>query len=375
MIKTNGFKNIEHPSVDLQAKSGLFVYYGKEKQEVGAGEVVKITADSEEFQGGTILVEPKEKGDKIIISSLKRGYGVPSYRGKMELYSTSKGVAVINELLLEEYLYAVVPSEMPSSYELEALKAQAVCARSYATKQTRGYSYPEYNAHVDDSTAFQVYGNSKEQERTIQAVSETAGEKVWHGEEVATTYYFSTSCGETTNMEAWGTKPNEKNSYLCSVKVANKDGAYEKNLPWHKWTAKINQKVLSRLISANTRTDIGELKNVEVTKRGPGNVALQIVASGDKGSVTVDTENKIRRALGGSGYWIEKQDGKAVKSGELLPSAFFTIKKNGEEYVIQGGGYGHGIGMSQNGANEMAKEGKTYKEILETFYHQIEVKK
>lgn len=375
VIKTNGFKNIEHASVELRAKTGLILHYGQEKKEIGPEEIIKLTAADERFQDGTIVAEPKGKGDKVIISSLMRGYGVPSYRGKLELYSTSKGVAIINELLLEEYLYAVVPSEMPSSYELEALKAQAVCARSYATKQARDYSYPEYNAHVDDSTTFQVYGNSKEQERTIQAVNETAGEKVWNGEEVATTYYFSTSCGLTTTAEAWGTKPGEANSYLSSVKVGDEEGAYEKDLPWYKWTAKIDGKLLSNLISANTRTEIGNLKSVKVTKRGPGNVALQIVASGDKGKVTVNTENKIRKALGGSGYWIEKQNGETVKSGELLPSAFFTIKKNGEEYIVQGGGYGHGIGMSQNGANEMAKSGKTYKEILSTFYQQIEVKK
>ena len=114
---------------------------------------------------------------------------------------------------------------------------------------------------------------------------------------------------------------------------------------------------------------------MEVTKRGPGEVALQIVATGEKGSVTVDTENKIRRALGGDGYRIEKNDGTIAKSKELLPSAFFTIKKEKNEYIVDGGGYGHGIGMSQNGANEMAKEGKNYKQILETFYQEIEIKK
>lgn len=104
-------------------------------------------------------------------------------------------------------------------------------------------------------------------------------------------------------------------------------------------------------------------------------MALQIVAAGDKGSVTVDTENKIRRALGGNGYMIKRQDGEEVKSSVLLPSAFFTVEKKGTDYIISGGGFGHGIGMSQNGANEMAKEGKTYKEILGLFYQEIEVKK
>ena len=86
------------------------------------------------------------------------------------------------------------------------------------------------------------------------------------------------------------------------------------------------------------------------------------------GTVVVDTENKIRRALGGSGYEIKKQDGTAVKGSRLLPSAFFKVEKKGNTFKIKGGGYGHGIGMSQNGANEMAKKGKNYQQILQMFY-------
>lgn len=375
VIKSNGFKSLLHKNVKLRAKNGLILHFGSEQKEVGANETITIDAKNKMFQGKTITVEPKQPQEKIAVASLKRGYGVPAYRGKLELFAAENKVAIVNELLLEEYLYAVVPSEMPASYELEALKAQAVCARSYAAKQTKNYSYPQYKAHVDDSTAFQVYGNSKEQEKAIQAVNETAGEKVWHENKVATTYYFSTSCGRTTSVAAWGTKPGKKNAYLKSVKVAGESGAYEKDLPWYKWKASINQKLLSRLIISNTGKNIGKLKNVKVTKRGAGDIALEITAVGDKGSVKVSTENKIRRALGGNGYLIARQDGKTVKSSELLPSAFFTIEKNGKDYIVEGGGFGHGIGMSQNAANEMAKEGKNYQEILKFFYQEIEVKK
>ena len=87
----------------------------------------------------------------------------------------------------------------------------------------------------------------------------------------------------------------------------------------------------------------------------------------------METENKIRSALGGSGYTIEKQDGTVVNGSRLLPSAFFTVEKQNGNYIIHGGGYGHGIGMSQNGANEMAKQGKTYRQILTTFYTGVTV--
>ena len=109
-----------------------------------------------------------------------------------------------------------------------------------------------------------------------------------------------------------------------------------------------------------------------VTMRGAGDVALVLTAVGSKCTVTVETENKIRTALAGD-YDIVKQDGSTRNCGKLLPSAFFTIKKEKGSYCIEGGGFGHGIGMSQTGANEMAKQGKNYREILELFYPGVNV--
>ena len=116
------------------------------------------------------------------------------------------------------------------------------------------------------------------------------------------------------------------------------------------------------------------ITDIEVTKRGGGDIAMEIKVTGEKGAVTVETENKIRAALGGEGYQITLNDGSVTESRQLLPSAFFTVRKDGEKFVIEGGGFGHGIGMSQNGANEMAKKGRNYREILELFYQDIEVR-
>ena len=374
VLKTNGFKDVIHKEVSISSKSGLVFRFGEEKKEYNPGEAILIKADDPMLRKGALHVETKKEGDKICISSLKRGYGVPEYRGKLELYVAKEGIVLVNELPLEEYLYAVVPSEMPASYGLEALKAQAVCARSYAVKQMKNYGYPDYNAHVDDSVSYQVYGNSKEQESTIQAVKETAGQKVWHDGNVATTYYFSTSCGKTTSAEAWGSKLSKANDYLQSVELKGKDGDYEKNFPWYRWKINVSGKVLGELLSKNVNKKIGKLKDLQITKKGAGGVVLEIKAVGECEEAVVRTENKIRRALGGKGYTIVRKDGKKVNGSDLLPSAFFDIKKEKDCYIIEGGGYGHGIGMSQNCANEMAKAGKNYKEILQTFYQEIEVK-
>lgn len=374
VIKTDGFRQTAHPQAGFQAADGLVVTAGEERKECAPGEVLTILPDDALFQNGTVRIESRNPSDRITVTTLNRGYGVPSYRGSFELTATAEGIVIVNELYMEEYLYAVVPSEMPASYEAEALKAQAVCARSYACVQTQGFSYPEYRAHVDDSTSFQVYGNSKEQEQAVQAVDATKGEKLWYNHQVITAYYYSTSCGKSTSIEAWGTQLNEGNQYLQSVNICDGSGrSYEENLPWYRWTASIPEQTLSNLIGLNTASDIGTLQSVTVTKQGAGGIVLQITAKGSKGSVTVDTENKIRRALGGSGYRIEKQDGTVVDSSLLLPSAFFTIEKAGGNYIIRGGGFGHGIGMSQNGANEMAKAGKTYKEILQLFYRDVSI--
>lgn len=360
LLKTNGFSGIAHTKVSYQ---------------VDGGKTKTITPDDKRFDKGTIRIQSEKEHGKVKLVSLKRGYGTPSYRGTLELYATAEGIVIVNELLLEDYLRAVVPSEMPATYELEALKSQAVCARSYAYNQSREYSYPQYRAHVDDSTSFQVYGNSKEQKRTDQAVKETAGEKIWYAGRVATAYYYSTSCGKSAGITAWGGKETKKNQYLKSVSVCNEKGIdYEKNLPWYRWSAKVSEKQMSDLIELNTGKEIGKLRSLKVTKTGAGGIAQEVTAVGTTDKVIVQTENKIRAALGGGGYTIRKQDGSKSTCAKLLPSAFFTIKKVDGNYMISGGGYGHGIGMSQNGANEMAKQGHSYKEILCFFYSGVKVR-
>lgn len=373
LLKTGGYTDEVHPNVAVSAGGGLLLEGAGGKREAKEGETVTIAPDDPLFEGGTIRVKTKKEGDKITISSLKRGYGVPSYRGELELFSTAQGIAVINELPLEEYLYAVVPSEMPASYEEEALKAQAVCARSYAYCHMEGQAYPEYKANVDDSTAYQVYGNSAEQEKTIAAVDATMGEKLKYHDTVVKAYYFSTSCGRTTNVEAWGTKVSYANSYLKGTRVEENGTCYEKDLPWFSWSCDIPVETVSNLFGLNTGQDVGTISQIEITKRGEGDVALEMKVTGSKGSAVIRTENKIRSALGGNGYKIQKQDGTETASAKLLPSAFFTVEKRGESFHIKGGGYGHGIGMSQNGANEMAKKGKDYITILGMFYDGVEI--
>lgn len=372
VIMTSGYTDDLHDIVSLAADGGLTLYYGDQKEEWTGG-VLTLLPDDARFGSGKVTAEPLLENEEIRIESIERGNGIPAYAGKIEVWSGEEGMTIVNELPLESYLCKVVPSEMPSSYEEEALKVQAVCARSYAVRQMQDYAYPQYEAHVNDSTEFQVYNNSYPSERASQAVAATSGQVVWYNGTIATTYYYSTSCGQTTDMTAWGNEVNEGNAYLRSVNVCGEGGDYEKDLPWYHWTADISQDIMTALIENYSGTELGTLRDVEVTKRGAGDIALELTVTGTKGCVVIETENKIRSALGGAGYTIVRNDGSVIDSQKLLPSAFIQIEKNDGTYHIEGGGYGHGIGMSQNGANEMAKTGKNYREILSLFYADITV--
>lgn len=135
-----------------------------------------------------------DSGGKIRVESVNKQYGHPEYRGIFEIDLVDKALHIINELPLEEYLYSVVPSEMPTEYQKEALKAQAVCARSYAIKQMAGKRLAALGAHVDDSVSFQVYNNLREDAASIAAVNETKGQVVFAENQVGRNLFLFCFC-------------------------------------------------------------------------------------------------------------------------------------------------------------------------------------
>lgn len=168
-----------------------------------------------------VVITNKENGS-IYHENIEKWTGNHGYRGALEIIEEDKGYVVINELPLEEYLYSVVPSEMPAGYPMEALKAQAICARTYAYLHVLSPAYPEWNAHVDDTTAFQVYHSVEEQESTTQAVVETTGMVLLapDGRNLAETYYYSTSCGYGSDAKVWRSKYSDNYPYLKSQRIS-----------------------------------------------------------------------------------------------------------------------------------------------------------
>lgn len=224
LIQNSDYQGIYHKEVKLSCDTEWELHYGLD------GELTEKHAGGEEFlldensawftECARIVLSPAEDGGKISLLSVNRSQGTPAYRGSMEIRKTGQGFVVINELPVEEYLYGVVPSEMPVSYPMEALKAQAICARTYVYAHLESPGYGEYGAHVDDSTGYQVYNNTAEKEEAIQAVQETKGEVVRINGELVDTYYYSTSCGFGADERVWNPGEEKKVSYLTAVSIS-----------------------------------------------------------------------------------------------------------------------------------------------------------
>lgn len=397
LLMDTGFKSVFHASADLVLGSGADLEYENAKgkmvgERLEAGTQLAVGPDSPYLEYGRMIITPDEP-EAITIRSIERSQGTPVYSGSLEIKGTPEGLVLVNDLFLEDYLTKVVPSEMPPSYEKEALKAQAVCARTYAYRQIQGNTYSQYGAHVDDSTNFQVYNNTSANDKSTQAVKETYGKMLFYEDKPIEAFYFSTSCGRTADAGVWGTDSG-KYPYLRAVEVKeggkslgkeDNDGfesyikredviAYDTSYPMFRWQTDLPADVASAQISG-----AGQIQDMTVTDRGPGGIAGELTVTGTDGTVTIKGQSAIRSALGNPSLIITKKDGGTMTGSATLPSAFIAIeKRTGEDgslsFHIYGGGFGHGVGMSQNGAQGMAKTGKGYKQILDFFYHGTELR-
>lgn len=372
-IMTGQYTSYFHERVELEFESDYKeensgrCYPAKEKLILERGEEFPETK--------SLVLSPvdKTKENRIRVLSVRRDQGTPAYRGTLIVGKEKEGWYIVNRLPLEEYLYGIVPSEMPSDYEEEALKAQAVCARTYAWRQIQKNEDPLRIgiAQVDDSVSYQVYQNSGEAETAKKAVDGTKGEILIKDGQPITAYYFSTSHGKTSTNEVW--EASVPANYLKSVECK-----FDSELPWYEWKVYLSSE---RLLEQAKKEfpDASMLKKMQVEEMGESDAVLRLKIETDAGVIQLENEYEIRKFLSPQNLEIVRKDESAVKGGKLLPSAYFTLEEQTDEngnpqgYMIHGGGYGHGVGMSQNGANEMAKLGKNYKEILNYFYKEVEI--
>ena len=427
LLKTNSYESYYHQGISFTSNKNFSVTSLDETTSYPAGTTLTYNVGDDALSKGRLTIRPDEETGKIIISSMERSYGSPSYRGAVEVAPTDGGLLIVNELPLEEYLYAVIPSEMPSYYSMEALKSQAVCARSYAYNHLLANSLKEYGAHVDDSVSYQVYNNIEENEETILAVKDTYGKVMTHEGLVVDAYYFSTSSGHTASVgEVWSGNAQYLTGKLQQVQnedevtAASTDNeidfsneetfrnfilnpsyqTYDSEFAWYRWKVNLPLKELSKSINSKIGSrykanpdyiqtlakndegeevfesldieSIGNLRDIQIIKREKSGIITEIKLVGDQRTVKIIGEYNIRTLFSPGEQKIVRQDASEV-SQSMLPSAFFIMDKVDTSVTITGGGYGHGVGMSQNGAKAMADLGKEYDEILKHYYSGVEI--
>lgn len=419
LIKTTGYKSEYHSQVTLTATTEFTIEYGNQQKKYKKGEKASLNMEDHMFShDGYIKVIPKKNG-KITLLSVERACGNPSYRGDIEIArKKGKGLVIVNEVDLEQYLYGVIGSEMPVSYGEEPLKVQAVCARSYAYRQLLSNDCGEYGAHVDDSISYQVYNNSEECRETRNAVDKTKGLIMQYNGDVAIAYYFSTSCGQTASaQDVWqsgkeekylqGHTQNEDKKDMDLSKeekfkefIKNKNfESFDKEFPWYRWSVTISSQQLENSIdsclydrytknpnqiltkqkdgsfASKSIHTIGTVKEIKVLERGKSGVIKSLQIKGSNATIKVAGEYNIRVLLAPINNTIYRGDDSQVQGMNMLPSGFFNVSnsKDKKDFVFQGGGYGHGVGMSQNGTKAMAEKGYRYEEILCHYYRGVTV--
>ncbi|MCG0275893.1 MAG: SpoIID/LytB domain-containing protein [Thermosediminibacteraceae bacterium] len=358
--------------------------------DVSAMEGLKMSGKYIEFKSGHSLSRftlPLPLEAPLYVKSAREG-GIISlndrrYRGVIEFLPASNGgITAINELSLEEYLYGVLPNEMPPSWPIEALKAQAVAARTYAVYSILKGGKGSFD--VTNDVSDQVYGGyDSEHVRTNEAVNMTKGEILtYQGEPIAALYHSNSGGITENNSDVNGTEL----PYLKSVK-----DEFSLNSPHSSWTVKI------------PRTQVQDFKILEKSESGRIKKLLVRGASGDK----VLTGMEIRNAFQLKSTLFEiKTDAMVYLTADgeritplnqlggttVISSNFKTILSEGivfikgsegsksmpvtfQYYELQGRGYGHGVGMSQWGAKVMAEKGYDYKDILFHYYKGVDLEK
>lgn len=267
----------------------------------------------------------------------------PTIQGKIINLKLNNGSVI--QISLEDYIIGVVGAEMPASFQTEALKAQAVAARTYALSRTTN------GETLTATTSHQVYKTNEQLKATWgasfstyynkikSAVEATKGEYISYNGKYIDAVYFSTSNGKTEDaVNVWG----ESKPYLKSVDSP--------------WDTKVSSFSSSKTISMST---ISSKLGVNLTS------ASQIVIN----STTIGNRVKSITVCG------KEFTGVQIRTLLGLRSADFTVTQNGNNIVFSTKGFGHGVGMSQYGANEMAKTGKTYRQILTHYYTGVQITK
>ncbi|MDR9404625.1 MAG: SpoIID/LytB domain-containing protein [Halothece sp. Uz-M2-17] len=303
---------------EVQGMSGFRAESGNGKVRLG------------QWESRQLEIDPKEDGYVWI--------GDRWYRGETKLIHDGSDLTVINEVNVEDYLYSVVGGEMVASWPLEALKAQAVAARSYALHKQQHAGTRLYD--VKSTTASQVYkGIKSETPQTIEAVNTTQGQVLTHQGRPILAVFHSSSGGHTENVEDIWTRPLP---YLRGVVD------YDQTAPVYQW-----EKIVSNGEMARRLGNLGTIRSLIPQQTTPQGRILKLKVVGDRATETI-SGNEFRKALD-------------------LRSTLFQVNPTPQGFLISGRGFGHGVGLSQWGAYYLAQQGANYRQILGHYYKQVKL--
>lgn len=307
------------------------------------------------------------------------------YKESLEFWIDRYGkLTVVNQIPIEEYLKGVAGSEMSPEFPLEALKAQAVTARSYTlSRMDKQHRLEPFD--VCDEVHCHVYGGvDREKPAVVQAVSETNGQVLMFGDQICETFYAGVCGGHGENNEnVWTGDPRPylrgkldsplatsfPGNYLkdesqvrrwietspdvyCNTTLAEVPDALNYTKRYFRWTEKYSQSEISTIILNKTGERIGTLVEIIPVERGVSGRLKKIKLRGTQKTATIEGELAIRKAL----------------SSNYLFSSCFIVDQQNNDFIIKGAGWGHGVGMCQTGAAMMALKGQNYRAILNHYY-------
>ena len=412
-IGTEGFKSYQYKNTAIYATSEIilcddntaiknFDSYVNLNIKLNINGFFEVTLDDGQkvgaYAGPLRFISPN---GLIGVKGLKRAGADALYHGALEIVKSQNNFNIVNIIEVEDYLKGVVPNEMPVSFGLEALKAQSVAARNYVLSP-RTKASPNYD--VVDSVASQVYyGANTEKELSDSAVKETEGIVAIYDWNLILAQYSSTAGGYSESYSNCfsdpinKTFPSKEKPYLTAKPdiigqealnndeaamafYSSKPDSYDIRSPYYRWEREWSADELQNALQMNLPNQsatgfvkpafnkgdvLGKIQDIRVLKRGDSGKIIELEIYTDSENYKVQKELVIRRLF--------------TKSGKAMPSANMAFELNKDEITgeltdikVYGGGYGHGVGMSQFGAGFMGKElNLPYYKILQHYYSGI----
>ena len=325
---------------------------GKATVQTGSSKTITLAANTAaaiRWQDGAFLVGREKLRSEVLVIRPAAKAGELSldgrrYRGALELRHKSGGLTAVNIVPVDDYLRSVVPEEMPVDWPAEAIKAQSVAARSFALASRGRHASEGYD--LCTTTHCQLYtGTAAEKSASNAAIKATRGEVLTYGGKPIEALFHTDSGGMTENSEdVWG-------SHVPYLRAAKDTPA--KTMPW---TKTISRADLERKLAAKGH-DIGKVRSLALSPLAIGRSAKDRTASGRVKTMTVKG-TKGTATLSGTTW----------RSLLGLKSTLFDAKLAKDMVTFTGYGSGHGLGISQWGAERMAAKGKSYADILHHYY-------